>query len=212
LCQGAAQGEHGGEGNGDRMSKAALEIKQKPDDPFPTVARAIAKGKPPKWLPLGLEQFSEFVGTNRVSSKDYKSIKWTFERMHYSADYLIKHLPVHLPGIGRDLDAASAVAVLTKIRASLGRVVKPGRGGGPRPHAQRQVCAAVVVELWKSVHGNVEPRSIELLNACNDYWRACGHEDRGQDVENWRRDVEHAIAKPQEWIRQVLAKVRAVHN
>ena len=190
-----------------------VEIAPKGEDSFTAVAQTIAKGKPPKWLSLGLEQFSEFVGSKRGSSEEYQRHRWNVERMHTSADFLIKHLPVYLPGVGRDLDAANAIAVLTKIRNSLDRLVnKPGRRGGQRPHAQRQTCAAVVVELWKSVHGNVEPRSIDLLRACNDYWRACGHEDRGQDVENWRRDVARAIAEPHEWIRQILTKVRAVHN
>jgi hypothetical protein len=188
------------------------EVAPRGEDSFIAVARTIAKGKPPKWLALGLEQFSDFVGSKRGSSKEYKSHKFTLERMHYSADYLLKHLPIYSPGIGRDIDADNAIAVLTKIKNSLDRLVKPGRGGGQRPHVQRQVCAAVVVELWKSVHDNVEPRSIELLRACNDYWQACGNEDRGQDVENWRRDVAQAIAKPHEWITQILAKVRAVHN
>ena len=184
----------------------------KPPDTFTAVARTIAKGKPPKWLALGLEQFSDFVGSKRGSNKEYQRHRWTIERIHYSADYLIKHLPTYLPGIGRDLDAVDAIAVLTRIRNSLDRLVnKPGRGGGQRPHVQRQVCAAVVVELWKSIHGNVEPRSIELLRACNDYWRACGHEDRGQDVEIWRRDVARAIAEPHEWIKQILTKVRMGH-
>jgi hypothetical protein len=189
-----------------------IEIASKVEDSFSAVASTIAKGKPPKWLALGLEQFSEFVGSKRGSSKEYQQHRWNVERMHYCADFLIKHLPDYLPGVGRDLDAADSIAVLTKIRNSLDRLVKPRRGGGQRPHVQRQVCAAVVVELWKSVRGNVELRSIELLRACNDYWRACGHEDRGQDVENWRRDVARAITEPHEWIKQILTKVRAVHN
>ena len=196
-----------------RTPSGPLVSKRKGEDGFTAAARSIAKGPPPEWLVPGLAQFSEFVGSKRVSSKDYKSVKWTIERMHHSADYLIKHLPTYLPGIGRDLDAVDAIAVLTRIRNSLDRLVnKPGRGGGQRPHVQRQVCAAVVVELWNSIRGNVEPRSIELLRACNEYWLACGHEDRGQDVENWRRDVATAIAKPHEWIKQILTKVRAVHN
>ena len=196
-----------------RSHQVTIPIVSRASDSFTAVARTITKGHPPKWLVFGLEQFSDFVSSKRGSNKDYKSVRFTIERMHTSADYLIKHLPVYLPGVGRDLDAADAIAVLTKIRNSLDRLVnKPGRGGGQKPHVQRQVCAAVVIELWNCVHGNVEPRSIELLTACNDYWRACGHEDRGQDVENWRRDVATAIAKPQEWIKQVLAKVRAVHN
>ena len=120
--------------NSSGPSVSETTAKTKGEDSFTTVAHAIAKGEPPKWLALGLEQFSDFVGSKRGSNKEYQRHRWTIERIHYSADYLIKHLPIYLPGIGHDVDAANAIAVLTRIRNSLDRLVdKPGRGGGQRP-------------------------------------------------------------------------------
>jgi hypothetical protein len=57
----------------------------KPPDTFTAVARTIATGKPPKWLALGLEQFSDFVSSKRGSNKEYQRHRWTIERIHYSA-------------------------------------------------------------------------------------------------------------------------------
>jgi len=186
-------------------------LKQSPDS-FEAIARTIANGDPPKWLVPTLDGFSGFVGSKRGSNADSQRTRLAIARAHDAAGVLIKFFRAHLHlSIGRpSADIIAALDVLPRIKNELARRMKAPRR--KRPYVQRRVCAAVVVELWKSVHGNVEPRSIDLLRACNDYWRACGHEDRGQDVENWRRDVAHAIAEPHEWISEILTELRAVHN
>jgi hypothetical protein len=186
-------------------------LKQSPDS-FVTVARTIANGNPPKWLAPALDGFSGFVGSKRGSNADSHRARLAIVRAHDAARDLMKFLQAHLHlSIGRpSADMIAALDVLPRIKTELGRRMKARRV--KRPYVQRRVCAAVVVEVWASVRGNVEPRSIELFQACDDYWRACGNEDRGQDVENWRRDVAHAIAEPQDWIKQIITELQAVHN
>jgi hypothetical protein len=173
-------------------------------DSFTAVARAIAKGPPPKWLALGLAHFSSFVGTNPAPRR------FPIAHVHDAASTLIKFLPayLHLPaGMYIDADVPTTIAVLRRVKADLARLMKRKRKGRP-PNVQRRECARVVIEAWSLIRGDVEPRSIELLNACNDYWRACGHDTRGEDVENWRRDVRYVIRHPHPLIRQRFTALR----
>jgi hypothetical protein len=169
---------------------------------FDAVARAIADPAP-EWLAPYLAHFSNFISTEQVPDKEYHQYTDVLDRLHYSADYLIKHLPVHLPGIGTDRNAADAIAALIKVRASLDRIVnKPGRGGGSRPYAQRTWCAQVVVEAWRDLHPAVKPKSSPLLSACAEYWQVCRDEER--DAWNWWRDTKLAVAKPDQFVQAIL--------
>jgi hypothetical protein len=198
--------------------KTRIRLRQTSSDPrFADVARIIAKGAPPAWLGIGLEQFSGFVGSKRSTSDEYQRGKKTIELMHDAADRLIKTLgPIFsaLPG-GAECpeDVRIALDVLPRIKRALllaMHTMQERQGGGPKPNAQRQFCAAVVVEAWRLVHGKPEPRSILLQKACNEYWLACGGKDRGSDIENWRRDAERFDNV--EWIRKVLTALKAEHN
>jgi len=132
-------------------------------------------------------------------------------QMDHAADLLIKRLPLfeRSPMGIQSPDVASALDVLPRIRRLLAPVVKSSpRGGGPRQNVLHKTCAAVVVEAWRLVHGEPQPYSTELWNACNEYWQACGGEYRGGDVDNWKRDAEKAVAAPHVWIRNFLSALR----
>jgi hypothetical protein len=175
-------------------------------DQFASVARIIAKGEPPQWLVIGLDHFSELVcPDNRTTRNEDRQRDEIYERMHAAADYLIKHLQI-FSRAGFSEDVAVARRVLPKIKKLI--PYRTPRSGGPRPNILHQVCAAVVVEAWRLAHGKPEPRSVQLLTACNEYWLACGGEYRGQDIENWRRDAKYAAAHPDKLIRGVLSGVR----
>jgi hypothetical protein len=191
--------------------KTTIEVSQQYNAVFIPVARTIAV-PPPEWLMVGLEHFSGFVGASQSTRDEHQRFTKVVERMYAATDLLIKYLPMYsfMPAaLAIPEDVKVALDVLPRIKKDLARVInrKP-RGGGPRPNVLRGVCAAVIVEAWKLVHRKVEPRSIKLLEACDAYWRACGGKHRGEDIENWRRDVEQAVTNNHEWIRDILLAVR----
>jgi hypothetical protein len=179
--------------------------KASPTSPFAEVAALIANGLPqPEWLIPALERFSKFVG-GEISLKEREKFEGILLRMKDATDCLIKFLPLFLElslPIGIERKATAALDALPAVREALEHATKqPPRKGGPTPNVRRQNCAAIVIEAWKEFR-SPEPRSIELGKACNQYWQACGGEDR--DAENWRRDVERALKSDNKWIRRRL--------
>jgi hypothetical protein len=180
------------------------------------VAKLIAKGPPPDWLVDGLDQFREFVGGDAASSIEKKETKQKLLRMQNAVRYLIKTLPVlaRRSELGiRSPDAGVALVVLPKIEKLIAHAIDtPTRKGGQNPNVRRKFCAAVVVEAWRIVHGKPEPESPKLWTACNEYWRACGRDYRGSDVDTWREDCRHAANNPIGMITQVLSLLRTGRN
>jgi hypothetical protein len=182
---------------------------------FTTVAKLIAKGAPSDWLVPGLDFFSGFIRGDPVPSKERKHHDKILARMCDAADYLTKHLPLFTRlslGLRCPDDVAVALAVLPKIKKRLTHAILPKRAGGQHPNVERKVCAAVVVEAWRSIHGKPEPESPKLWTACNEYWQACGKEYRGSDVDTWRKDCRDAVADNHEWIRRILSAFKTGHN
>jgi hypothetical protein len=172
--------------------KTELTLFDKPTDRrFAHVARIIAKGEPPEWLVLGLEYFSGFVGSDRVTSKDHHDFGSIIAQMHDAADRLIKWLPAYsglsVLGLRCPDDAVIALDVLPRIKQDLARLMRrPRRRGGQKPNVPRKSCAAVVVEAWEIIHQKIEPNSAELWRACDEYWQACVHKARSSVVDSWR--------------------------
>src|SRR5262249_190387 len=81
------------------------------------------------------------------------------------------------------------------------------KGVGRRADVQREVCAAVVLEGWKIIHGKAEPHSNDLRQACSDYWQACGASP--DDRDNWRRHIERALTVDHSWISGALYRMHA---
>ena len=77
---------------------------------------------------------------------------------------------------------------------------------------RREICAAVIIEAWKLLHGEAEPRSESFEQACADYWQACGGEEIGEtnDPSNWRWSIERALKKAEgyQWVNKVLTMAR----
>jgi hypothetical protein len=177
---------------------------------FEDVARAIAQDDPPEWLVPALDFFSGYIGSERMTKKDHDWVWKHSEQMRWAADALIKDLQRIFKGLSSS-DVTTAIKVLTKVRNFYRE--RPRTGGGHILYGQRLTCAAVVVEAWKLLHdGSVEPQSIEVLSACADYWQACDGAER--DAKNWRRDTEHALAEPDQFVQQGLASylVAYAHN
>jgi hypothetical protein len=193
--------------------KTEILLQRNPNRKFADVARSIAKGDPPKWLILGLTQFSGGIGS-KVSDEDRRLFETQIKRMHGGADTLIKWLPIwgNLPyGIQYPEDVAVVLDALPRIKKDLDRLGR--KQIGRTPDTQREICAAVVLEAWKIIHSRPEPRSRHLLEACRDYWRACGGEQIGDwdEPENWRRTVKRALETDHSWINLVLLAAQNEH-
>ena len=180
-----------------RYSVGGIMLKKSPDS-FDAIARVIANDNPPDWLVPALEHFRAFVASKRSSKKEYQWAWKHSEEMRRAADVLIKDLQRIFAGVSSPDDW---IDVLTKIKNFYRQ--RPRTGGGQRPYAQRRVCPAVVVEAWKLIRVDVEPRSKEVLQACADYWQACDQPER--DAENWWRDTEHVVANPYQFVHDILA-------
>jgi hypothetical protein len=77
---------------------------------------------------------------------------------------------------------------------------------GGKPDAQRQMCAAIIIEAWHLVHGKVERPSEKLYRVCGEYWRVCGGNEIGStdDLENWRWTVDQALKWDWGWLNERL--------
>lgn len=176
-----------------------------PSGPFVATARLIAKDSTPEWLTLGLAHFSEIIAEEPTLSDDARRL--SIKRMDDAADCLIKWLPTfhHLALLDCPDDVAGALQALPRVKSFLAKAMNTSCAGGLRPGVRRQTCAAVVVEAWRIAHGEPEPEGLRLWEACNEYWKACGHEYYQVGFETWRRYCQ-AIADGNygRWIRVVL--------
>jgi hypothetical protein len=78
---------------------------------------------------------------------------------------------------------------LANISVKRGAPKKPGR----------VVCALIVIEAWAWAHGKAPhgAHSPKALEACEDFWRACGGPPIGRgDPDNWREAFKAALALP----------------
>jgi hypothetical protein len=178
------------------------EMLEKPDDPqLVDVARIIAKGEPPSWIVAGLEQCR--VKLDYPISVDHSWAADKIGEMNAAVDTLLEWLPLFktLPyGIPCPKDVDITLKALPGIKKWLPMV--PKTKGRPKA-ANRDGCAAVILEIWKLVHGKAEPRSDKLQSACDNYWRACGGKPIGY-LENWRRPIERAMSGNNYLIRTIL--------
>jgi hypothetical protein len=189
--------------------KKVMRVKlERPNPKFSAVAAIIAKSdQPPQWLAFGLQHFSSSM--EGVTPEERKRFEKIIADMHDAADFLIKWLPIfrNLPaGLQCPEDVSTALEVLPRISADLASARRRRR----KWKWDHKFCAAVVVEAWRLVHdGKVERRSDRLYSACEEYWKACGGDDR--DIDNWRRDVAE-VGPAHAWIGEVFSALRAVHN
>src|SRR5262249_15920137 len=188
--------------------KMRIPLQREADPKFAGVARTIAHGDPPKWLAVGLTQFSPGIGSHDTDDIDiYKII----EERQGATDTLIKRLPI-FGGLGFGMpcpeEVTVALHVLPRIKEDLDRLAV--RRMGRPPDARRDMCAAVVAMAWKLLYGKIEPQSLRLQEACGEYWRACGGEQIGEwDLaENWRRPIERILTLDYSWVEDFLVAVQ----
>jgi hypothetical protein len=185
--------------------KTKIEFSYEYKAVFEDVARLVAKGDPPPWLPIALSHLSAGIGEG--PNDEDRLIKQTTKAI----DHLLRFLPAfdHL-GFGvvtkEREDARAVLVLLPGIRDAFERGLhKDGR----RPDVGKQVCAVVMIEAWTVVRGSVKPHSKEFKEACVEYWKACGggESDRESDLDNWRRAIESAMKMERGWIRKRLTAI-----
>lgn len=171
---------------------------------FLAIASAIAKGPPPEWLALALEHWAGFIGAEPVRGDVRRQGNEIIKQMREAVDTLLRWLPALAllapNAVGAVLDA------LPRIMKELDRLNAP-RAGRPRI-VQCEICAAVVLQASAMIHGAAHPRSGELMQACEDYWVACGGAplSSNANLENWRRPLEQAQSH-HFWLREILAGI-----
>ena len=182
---------------------------------FAGVARTITKdAQSPDWIVTGLQHFSDGISPNkqdrrRVSPDDYRRM---VGKTLVASDMLMNYLPAfqHLPmGFQCPRDIAVVLDALPRIMLLLEKA-NPMPRAGHRRNSRQGICAGVIVEIWKLVHGKVEPRNQQLYEACGAYWNACGNPEIGATValENWRRAAERASGSDNAFFREVLIAVQ----
>jgi len=167
------------------------------------VATIIAKGEPPEWLIQGLEHFMSSPSQPGEGKRGDESI----EQMRKATDTLIHLLPgfYNLPfGVVCPKEVAAILPLLRPLKKELDKLALKPKDGRP-PDMTREICAGVVIEAWKLVHGKAQPRSLKLQEACEEYWKAWGGNE--SDPENWRRVIARALHR-HAWIRGVLERYK----
>jgi hypothetical protein len=179
---------------------------------FEDVARSITDPAP-EWLPKALAHFGQGIGV------DTSKVVGDFDRIIQNMQDATKVLETWLPlfgakrwGLQCPEDVLVVIGALPGLKAELDRLKR--KGVGRRPDVQREVCAAVIIEAWRIIHGKVQARSDGVYEACREYWAACGGPEVGatDDIGNWRRTVELAVATNHEWIAKVLVGLRNFHR
>jgi hypothetical protein len=187
--------------------KMKIDLLPNPNPQFREVAKIIADGPAPEWLVTSLEHFSDLVGGTKHTADDHAMLRARLEEMQRAVDVLLTWLPAFAAlGLGLRCpdDVRVVLEALPRIKLDLDLLGRQRTGSIPNvPHV---VCAQVVLEASKLIHGKASAGSVSLQRACMGYWRACGH--REHDVpENWRRH----LGQGSELIRSLLVAVQNQH-
>jgi len=180
----------------------------KPDRPtLSDVARKIGGD----WLVPGLEDLARFVNAETGDQK--YNFHLDLAMMHHAEflefwlqayGYAEDRFGIEYPDFIDDL-STNLSQLVELIRADL----EPPKGGRPTDWPKR-ICALVVIEACRLCHREAVPRSRDVLNACGDYWLACGGEwtDKIYEDEFWQRAVEWAASADGDWVRERLLRAK----
>jgi hypothetical protein len=165
--------------------------------PFAKVAEIIAKGEPPEWLVSALTTLGAINPNAEITPAIVRQYKRRLSKMQEAVDTLIELFPM----FNREFDGMTSAQapVFQGFEESLGQLQSwlaaiGDNDRGRRPHPGKELCADIVVNFWKRIHGKASPRSDHCYLACEEFWRACGGAPSG-DIQNWRRMVELASTR-----------------
>ena len=137
------------------------------------VAKRLANDDPPAWLIQALEEFADLIRQPR-NDPEIDTIERNLFRY---AEYIQRWLPLYarledyeFEGPWNCIDDLSSN--LEEFRQFLAKEITHSTSGDPR----RKLCAAVCAEGYRFLHdGHLEPHSLNIRQACEDLWLACGN-------------------------------------
>jgi hypothetical protein len=187
--------QHGDDDEGRAMNGST---RNDPNAAFVAVAKIVAK-EPPEWMVRDLVRYRRLVGYHRKFTKDDETED---REIIKAAQYLETWLRLDLivaatlvPDEFAELPIPDCVeAVLNELPELIEYLqsrLLPPREGGPTPDRRLRLCALVCADLWRRQHGEVQPYSPILWEACEAYWRACGHP--GNAKGNLKQWEEHLV-------------------
>ena len=165
------------------------------------VAMTLCKGAAPPEVVARLREYAALVADTTKDQGD------DIDRLLFkSALHLQRLLPIYLVRvyemIGEEypdcIDALDrALDELLPILAE--GVERPRRG--PKLALSRHLCAVVCMEIWREYHGEPNPHSPKLWEACEAYWVACGHPaNPSGHIKNWEdyllKNIDHPLIAP----------------
>jgi hypothetical protein len=141
---------------------------------FFAVAAALGSSEP--WVVERLQWASKLVSGPQLGPQDWHNERRLIEAANLLEDglrewlFLAEAYAIEIPD---ELEAV--LRDLPEVIEFLEGVIEPRRGGGPTPDRRKRLCAFVCRDIWRELHGTAQPWSTKLADACEAYWRACGH-------------------------------------
>jgi hypothetical protein len=170
---------------------------------WPTILQAallLTKGEPaPDWLIEKLDIYARLIRLpKRKPGED--DVTLPLAAITILEDELYQFaLAEEWFRLEEDDRTANASSVLYELREFFEELhVKRGKGG-PVPDNRRRLCAGVYAEAWERLHGEVQPYSPKLQEACEVYWQACGHPETstdGEELRSWERLLRLFVSTP----------------
>jgi hypothetical protein len=173
---------------------------------FSAVARLLARvDNPPEWITTILARYGELVAVPDFDDSDAVTLN-----LLRDAEYLNRWLPMCVEAYARvDLDVPECIdTILAHLPDLLILLAEdlPHKGD-----SRRRVCAALCAEIWRNLHGAIEPHSVYLQKACDEYWRQCGQEPIGRQLENeprnWERPLRWAQTADDQGFREQIEQL-----
>jgi hypothetical protein len=165
----------------------------------------LVNGNDPKLLAVALADYSRLIGSRRSNKDDDKDADALLLAARVLEEKLPYYVQDHLGVLTRECIEEILIA-LPKLIEFLQAQVRPPRKGGQSPDGRRKLCAAVCAEAWRHYHhGEVQPFSSKLQEACEVYWQACGNPETGDasgSIRNWERSLRDVVAANDEEFRE----------
>jgi hypothetical protein len=169
---------------------------------FLKVATMLANGNDPERLAVVLASWARPIGRQRVDDdEDDRAMLMAARILEEKLPYYVTD---HLPGLSTPDYIDQVLDALPELIEFLKAQVRPPREGNRPPDSRRRVCAAVCAEAWHHYHGEAQPFSSKLQEACEVYWQRCGNPETGDSgsIRNWERHLRWAKDESDEEFRE----------